>query len=93
MKNDKPQTFNVPGSHAYGRDWQTFIYNNNNKDLAFIAIGATEDESKRNGKLAEAAPELLEAAILLSQGISEGDKEKLHKGNLSIKEAIKKATE
>lgn len=46
-----------------------------------------------NAKIIAAAPELLEAAILLSTGISEGDKQKLHDGNIAIKEAIKRATD
>lgn len=50
-------------------------------------------EEEANVKLIAAAPDLLNAAMLISDGISSGDKQKFHDGNMAIKEAIKKATE
>lgn len=49
-------------------------------------------EKEANAKLIAAAPELLEAARMISNAISNGSHSGLHTANKAIKAAIKKAT-
>lgn len=86
-------TMNHIGTHPT-RTWQTYIFHKH--ELVFIAVGETEEESRKYAKLIAAAPELLEALKLAYDLLEEhqGEAKWYLRGHYNkINAAIKKATE